>query len=54
MWASVQGCNETSFADVPLWDTNVTGTFDPSTWVADLNVPLPIPYGGWKGRPTLG
>jgi hypothetical protein len=52
MWASVQGSDDSSFADVPLWDTNVTGTFDPTTWVADIDDPVPVPYGGWNSPPN--
>ena len=48
MWESVQGSNHRSFADLPMWDTNVTGTVDSSTWVADMNVPVPVPFGGWN------
>ncbi len=48
MWPDISG-NSTAFADVPLWDTDTSGTIDYATWVADLDYPTPVAYGGWNG-----
>ena len=48
MWSQVQGGNIASFADVPLWDTNVTGNVNPNTWTPNLAAPAPVSYGGWN------
>jgi hypothetical protein len=47
MWPGVMGGNNTSFADVPLWDTNVFN-FNFSTWQPNLLAPAPVAYGGWN------
>ena len=48
MWSQIQGFDDTSFADVPLWDTNVTAAVDPGTWTPDVNAPVPVVHGGWN------
>jgi hypothetical protein len=48
MWSAVQGFNDTSFANVPLWDTNVTGKVSSNTWIPDVTAPTPVAYGGWN------
>ena len=48
MWSEVQGGNTASFADVPLWDTAVSGNVDLSTWTPNLAAPAPVAYGGWN------
>lgn len=55
MWSQIQGFDDTSFFDVPLWDTNVTGKVDPGAWTLDLNAPVPVTYGGWNtpGNPRV-
>lgn len=54
MWANVMGSN-TSFSDVPLWDTNVRdmGTIDLATWQPDVLQPTPIKFGGWNTFLTM-
>lgn len=48
MWPQIMRGAAADFADVPLWDSNVTGRLDPSSWTADLQSPAPIAYGGWN------
>jgi hypothetical protein len=54
MWPQVMGADD-SFADVALWDTDVTGTVNPGTWRPNLMVPAAVPYGGWNvpGNPRV-
>lgn len=51
MWSQVMGASS-AFADVPLWDTN-TAAIDYTTWTANLNSPLPVPYAGWNAFGTM-
>ena len=48
MWPQVMGTNTTSFSDVPLWDTNVTGNVTLANWTPSLCQPAPVVYGGWN------
>ncbi|TAH33935.1 hypothetical protein EYC58_00040 [Candidatus Saccharibacteria bacterium] len=52
MWSGVQGGNDTSFADVPLWDTD-TATINFNTWQANILSPTPVKYGGWNTSTTM-
>ncbi len=52
MWSGVQGGNDTSFSDVPLWDTD-TSTVNFSTWQANILSPTPVKYGGWNTSTTM-
>jgi hypothetical protein len=47
MWSGVMGGNVTSFADVPLWDTDAR-SIRYSRWVPNVNSPTPVQYGGWN------
>ncbi|MEZ2388299.1 hypothetical protein AB6813_01905 [bacterium RCC_150] len=51
MWPQLMN-NSTSFADVPLWDTN-TSNLNYSTWIADHLAPAPVQYGGWNTAGTM-
>lgn len=52
MWPVVMG-NDSSFSDIPLWDTNANASINYATWGADLNSPTPFPYAGWNQSGTL-
>lgn len=47
------GSNNTSFSDLPLWDTDTSRTINFSTWQADLLYPTPVQYGGWNKPGTM-
>ena len=51
IWPALMGDN-TSFADVPLWDTNA-GHIDFAGWSADHLAPAPVQYGGWNTAATM-
>ncbi|MFC5994838.1 hypothetical protein ACFQE5_11525 [Pseudonocardia hispaniensis] len=52
MWHEVMGGNVTEFADVPLWETHVTGAVTLENYAATLESPAPVPFGGWNTRRT--
>jgi hypothetical protein len=50
MWPGIMGGNNTSFKDVPLWDTNAGGatSMNPKTYTPNVLQPKPVAYGGWN------
>jgi hypothetical protein len=53
MWSGVMGGNVTTFANVPLWDTDTSKPPTLSTWVANVLSPTPVQYGGWNTSTTM-
>jgi hypothetical protein len=47
MWPGITG-NSTAFSNLPLQDTNVTGSVTYANWQPSLLTPTPQSYGGWN------
>ena len=47
MWPGITG-NSTAFSNLPLQDTNVTGSVTYANWKPSLLTPTPQSYGGWN------
>ena len=48
MWFDVQGATDNDFADVPLWDSDVTGNVTLANQRVSLQNPPAVPYAGWN------
>jgi hypothetical protein len=48
MWFDIQDATDNDFADVPLWDSDVTGDVTLANQVVSMQSPPPVPYAGWN------
>jgi hypothetical protein len=55
MWPQIMGATNTSFADVPLWDTNAGSatSMNPVSYTPNFLTPKPVAYGGWNTSNNL-
>jgi hypothetical protein len=50
MWPYIMGQSNTSFKNLPLWDTNAWSatSLNPKTYTPNFLQPKPVAYGGWN------